>query len=124
VVQRQLGSIASALADGRCNRTTTATSTATVVTLVTAAATTTATTPTSIAATIRGKRRERAAKEGEGRHCWTEASGGLCCSPPEAARAVVDPEAALMPNMSSSRSRSLRTSWKVGKGLDYVGLGV
>jgi hypothetical protein len=60
----------------------------------------------------------------KGQNCWTGAGGGRCCCPPEAARAVVEPEAASMPNMSSSRSRSLRTSCKVGKVLDYGGLGV
>jgi hypothetical protein len=84
----------------------------------------TTTTTAATATTTGGKRRARArAREwsggGRGWYYTMGADTGCFCCLPEARRVVAELEAALVPNVSSSRSRLLWLSCKERKGLAH-----
>jgi hypothetical protein len=63
--------------------------------------------PTTSAGGVEGRGPPKGAGEDEGQNCWAGVGEGRCGYPPEAARAVVEPEMALVSRVSCSRRRSL-----------------
>jgi hypothetical protein len=114
VVERRPGGAAPALAGSLCSGAAgvTAISTVAAVTMTTATATmTTATTNAGGGGGVWGRGPLKGVGEDGGRYCWIGVGEGHCCYSPEAVRAMVEPEEASTSRVSSSRRRSLWTSW-------------